>query len=86
MRKSKEVRLVLLTAVALALTGCRDERRDCVDGQNRLQPDSACHAGSTGAHFIYGGSSGGHVGDTVVGGTVSRGGFGAIGHGDGGGE
>ena len=86
MRKSKEVQVALLAAVALAMVGCRDQRRDCVDGQNRLQPDSACQAGTTGAHYIYGGSSGGRVGDTVVGGRVSRGGFGAIGHGDAGGE
>lgn len=86
MHKSKEVQLVLVTAVAMAMLGCRDERRDCVDGQNRLQPDSACQAGATGAHYIYGGSSGGRVGDTVVGGSVSRGGFGAIGGGDAGGE
>lgn len=37
-----------------------------------------------GAHYVYGGSSGGHVGDAVVGGSVSRGGFGAIGGGGGG--
>ena len=86
MRKSKEVHLVLLTAAALTVTGCRDQRRDCVDGQNRVQPDSACQAGATGAHYIYGGSSGGHVGDAVVGGSVSRGGFGGIGGGDAGGE
>jgi len=86
MRKSKEVRTALLAAVALAMVGCRDERRDCVDMQNHLQPDSACQAGAGGAHYIYGGASGGHVGDTVVGGSVSRGGFGAIGHGDAGGE
>ena len=86
MRKSKDVPLALLTAVALAMTGCRDQRRDCVDTQNRVQPDSACQAGATGAHYFYGGSSGGHVGDAVVGGSVSRGGFGAIGGGDAGGE
>ena len=87
MRKSKEVKLLLLAAVALAVTGCRDEHRDCVDGFGRIQPDSACHAGAAGAHYIYGGSSGGHVGDVVVGGSsVSRGGFGAIGHGEAGGE
>jgi hypothetical protein len=41
-----------------------------------------------GAHYIYGGSSGGHVGDYVLGGSTSssilRGGFGA--HGEAGGE
>jgi hypothetical protein len=42
-----------------------------------------------GAHYIYGGSSGGHVGDYVLGGSTAshsilRGGFGA--HGEAGGE
>jgi len=75
-----------------------EQRRSCVDSQNRLLPDSACQAqnsGSSGyygssnggAHYIYGGSSGGRVGDAVMGGSVSRGGFGGIGgSGEGGGE
>lgn len=84
MRKSKEVPLTLLAAIALSLTACRDERRACVDSQNRVLPDSYCSDGSygysgSGAHYVYGGSSGGHVGDAVVGSSVSRGGFGAIG-------
>lgn len=87
MRKSREVPLTLLAAVALSMTACHRERRDCVDAQNRLLPDSSCQSGATGsyspgAHYIYGGSSGGHIGDAVVGGSVSRGGFGA--HGSGG--
>jgi len=61
------------------MTGCRDERADCVDAQNRKLPDSSCHAGSSGAHYVYGGSSGGNIGDTVVGGSVTRGGFGGTG-------
>ncbi len=84
MRKSREVQLTILAAIALSVTGCRNERRDCVDTQGRLQPDSTCQAGMYGAHYVYGGSSGGHIGDTVVGGSVSRGGFGAIGGGSGG--
>jgi hypothetical protein len=50
-------------------------------------PDSYCrdHA-SAGYHFIYGGSSGGHMGDMVVGGHISRGGFGSFGGHFGGGE
>ncbi|HEY2858993.1 MAG TPA: hypothetical protein VGJ21_11295 [Terracidiphilus sp.] len=85
MRRSRQVHLTLLASVAFALTGCKPERRDCVDAQSRKLPDEACqaHPGSTGyipgAHFWYGGSSGGHVGDTVIGGGVSRGGFGSIG-------
>ncbi len=48
-------------------------------------PDSYCQQhSSAGYHYIYGGSSGGHIGDMVVGGSVSRGGFGSFGHGDGG--
>ncbi|HUA93129.1 MAG TPA: hypothetical protein VL991_11200 [Terracidiphilus sp.] len=68
------------------MTACRDERQDCVDAQNHLLPPSACQTGgTTGAHYIYGGSSGGHVGDAVVGGSVTRGGFGSFGgFGDGG--
>ena len=91
MRKSREVKLTLLAAVALSVTACRDERRDCVDAQSRLQPDAACQAGGVpGAHYIYSGASGGHLGDYVLGGsTTPRGGFGGFGGccgGDGGGE
>jgi hypothetical protein len=90
MRRSKEVQLTLLATVALAMTGCH-EHRDCVDVNNHLLQDSACQAATptgTGAHWIYGGASGGHVGDAVVGGSsVSRGGFGGTGGGgDAGGE
>ena len=90
MRKSREVPLTLLAALALSVTACRDEPQNCVDAQNRLLPDAACQTGSSssGAHYIYGGSSGGHVGDAVVGGSVTRGGFGGFGGGGdaGGGE
>jgi hypothetical protein len=101
MRRSKEVPLTILAVLALSVVSCRSGRRNCVDGQNHLLPDSACQApgsgssgsygsggsyGYYGAHYMYGGSSGGHVGDSVVGGSVSRGGFGGIGgsHGAGG--
>jgi hypothetical protein len=85
MRKSREVPLTLLAAVALASIGCHDEPRHCVDAQNHLMPDSTCelHSSSGGFHYVYGGSSGGHVGDLVIGSSVSRGGFGGEG-GDGG--
>jgi hypothetical protein len=87
MRKSQEVPLTLLAVVALSMTACRDKHRDCVDAQNHLVSDSGCRAGGSGGHYIYGGSSGGHAGDAVVGGSVSRGGFGGIGgSGHGGGE
>lgn len=68
------------------MTACRDERRECVDAQNHLLPPSACQSSANGAHFVYGGSSGGHDGDTVVGASsVSRGGFGST-SGEAGGE
>jgi hypothetical protein len=87
MRMSREVQLTLLAAVALSLTGCRDQHADCVDPQNHKVPDSVCRLGTPGAHYIYGGASGGHIGDAVVGGSVTRGGFGGFGSGgDAGGE
>jgi hypothetical protein len=91
MRKSREVNLTLLAAVAVAMTGCRDQRR-CVDAQGHILPEGYCQASdsrSLGYHYVYGGWSGGHLGDTVVGSHATpRGGFGAIGgsHGGGGGE
>jgi hypothetical protein len=86
MRKSREIHLTLLAAVALSMTACHDERRDCVDSQNRLLPDSHCQAGTPGSRYIYGGSSGGRIGDSVVGGSVTRGGFGGTAGGDAGGS
>jgi len=89
MRRSREVQLTLLASLALSLTACKNAPRHCVDAQNHLLPESYCHTGGyVGAHFVYGGSSGGHFGDTVVGASVSRGGFGGFGGsgGEGGGE
>src|SRR5580692_5279063 len=97
MRKSSDVPLTLLAALALFTTGCHDrhESRNCVDAQGRIVPDSNCQAHAPGMsyHYIYGGASGGRVGDAVVGGSttpsesdVSRGGFGHGGGGEGGGE
>lgn len=89
MRRSREVELTLLAALALSITGCRDERADCVDAQNRKIPDTNCQAGGggyVGAHWIYGGSGGTNSGDTISGGSVTRGGFGGTGGGDAGGE
>lgn len=89
MRRSSEVRLTLLAALALSVTACRSEHRDCIDAYGHKLPDSACQAsggGYYGAHYIYGGSSGGHLGDTVVGGSATpRGGFGSFGGSHGGG-
>jgi hypothetical protein len=78
MRKSREVPLTLLAAIALTSIGC-EEHRDCVNAQNRIVSDSNCSVGNSGTHYVYGGASGGHVGDAVGGGSVSRGGFGGIG-------
>ncbi len=88
MRKSREVKLTLLAAVALSMTACRTEHRDCIDPQGHKEPDSYCDAtGGHGIyHYVYGGSSGGNFGDSVIGGSATpRGGFGGIG-GDGGGD
>jgi hypothetical protein len=83
MRRSREVNLTVLAAVALSMTACRPEHRDCVDKQNRKEPDSYCEASGGGGavyHYVYGGSSGGSIGDAVVGGSdTPRGGFGGIG-------
>jgi len=87
MRKSGAVPLTLLAAAALVSIGCHEQPRHCVDAQNHLEPDSYCDSNtSTGFHYVYGGSSGGHYGDTVEGSSVSRGGFGHGGGGEGGGE
>lgn len=98
MRKCREVPLTILAAAALLAVGCHDEqeRRDCVDANNRIVPDDRCRADSPGTnHYLYSGRSGGRVGDVVVGGStvsgVSRGGFGGHGGeggagGEGGGE
>lgn len=94
MRKSKEVPITVLAALALFTTACQDaETRNCVDAQGHIAPDANCQTATPGVpyHFVYGGSSGGHIGDTVYGGSttpssgVSRGGFGGGGD-DGGGE
>jgi len=96
MRRSSCVTLTILASVGL-LPGCRGgyESRNCVDGQGRIVPSSNCQApgsGGTGYHYIYGGASGGRIGDRVVGGRstpsesgITRGGFGH-GGGEGGGE
>jgi hypothetical protein len=98
MRKSAAAPLTLLAALAALTSLCHNvhESRNCVDAQGRIVRDTNCdtHSGGTGGgfHYIYGGSSGGRVGDAVVGGSttpsesgVSRGGFGS-GGGDAGGE
>lgn len=99
MRKSQTVPLTLLAVSALGVPpGCDSrptEVRNCVDSQNHIVSDDRCdhpalYSGG-GYHFVYGGASGGKMGDTVVSGSdtpeagarvvsgetgVSRGGFG----------
>jgi hypothetical protein len=114
MRKSQAVPLVLLAAAALGTgSACDDhprEVRNCVDGQNHIVSDQKCDhpgfyggyygSGPGGFRYVYGGASGGNMGDAVVGGNPDpapgavivsgetgtvRGGFGSgDGHGSGG--
>ncbi len=114
MKKTQHITLGLLAGMALAFTsGCnRAERRNCVDETGRIANEENCqmveqrrNSGYTGSlpyyHYLYGGSSGGHIGDAVVNGNpmpgMSSGGgvggfFGSIsrggfgGHGGSGGE
>jgi hypothetical protein len=114
MKRTQHITLGLLAGMALAFTsGCnrRAEQRHCVDEAGRITDDLNCQvveerrrSGYTGSlpyyHYLYGGSSGGHIGDVVVNGNpspgmgssvggVSRGGFGSTGsggHGGSGGE
>jgi hypothetical protein len=86
-RRSQEIpACLILLASSAALLGC-EPRRDCVDAAGHKLPDSACHTGAvTGAHFLYGGRGGTQVGDTITGGSTTRGGFGTSGEGSEGGE
>jgi hypothetical protein len=84
MRKSREVPLTLLAAAAVASIGCHSNGpRHCVDAQHHLMPDSYCEQGHGGSYYVYGGSSGGHFGDVVVGASSSSTSFGGFGHGGG---
>ncbi|HUO59163.1 MAG TPA: hypothetical protein VMU24_00755 [Candidatus Acidoferrales bacterium] len=105
MKKSSSVTLGLVASLALTFTACRSERQDCVDETNHLSDAQNCrdaeynrnhgYVGYQPYRWVYGGSSGGHLGDVVFDGNpargmdhissgVSRGGFGS--HGGGGGE
>jgi hypothetical protein len=80
MKKTQHITLGLLAGMALAFTsGCnrRAERRDCVDESGRITGEQNCqmveqrrHSGYTGSmpyyHYLYGGRTGGHLGDAVV--------------------
>ncbi|MGA2888421.1 MAG: hypothetical protein ABSE51_10245 [Terracidiphilus sp.] len=75
MRKSNEVRIPLLTALAKLVTGRRDapESRYCVDEQGKIVPDIRCQSSTfdISYHYVYGGSSAGEIGDIVVGGSTT---------------
>jgi len=101
MKKSSSITLGLLAAAALmATTGCsrRTEVRECVDKDHRIVEPALCQqqeenrqrGGYMGGYYPYlwhyGGSSGGRLGDAVMGGSstptpgmsaVTRGGFGS---------
>lgn len=97
MRKSNKVPLNLLAALARFVTGrgVASQNRYCVDEHGVIVPDINCQTSTFGTayHYVYGGSSDGHIGDVVVGGNVvpssedevTRGGFGYSGYGEGGG-
>ena len=107
MKRTEHITLGLLAGMALAFTsGCHrpPERRNCVDETGSITTDQNCQlaeqrrrSGFIGPmpyyHYLYGGSSGGHIGDRVVNGNpmpgmnggggffggISRGGFGGTG-------
>jgi len=78
--------------------GCHEnpETRNCVDANGRVVSDTRCEDAGlySSYHYVYGGSSGGNWGDSVVGGSTtpssgsgaSFGGFGHASGGEGGGE
>jgi len=102
-RRSSHVPLLVLGAagatllIGSAVDGCDNTQR-CVDNRGRIVADAMCHSGSGGGGFgapmpgyryMYGGMTGGRVGDAVVGGAstsggVRFGGFGGGGEGGGG--
>ena len=103
-RRSSHVPLLVLGAagatllIGSAVDGCDNTQR-CVDNQGRIVADAMCHSGPgagggfgapmPGYRYMYGGMTGGRVGDAVVGGAstsggVRFGGFGGGGEGGGG--
>jgi len=102
MKKSSQITLGLVAAAAMAFTSACHKKptqtQSCVDAENHIVADSWCEEAeqkrrtSPGAFFpyvwIYGGSSGGRMGDTVFGGSavptpgasITRGGFGTSMH------
>jgi hypothetical protein len=101
MKKSSQITLGLVAATAMAFTSAchkKTQTQTCVDAENRIVADSWCedaeqkrrtNPGGFYPHvWIFGGSSGGRIGDTVFGGSavptpgvsITRGGFGASMH------
>jgi len=82
MRRSHAVTLALLAVAILSGSpGCADhpvQIRNCADDNRHIAPDGRCdnepYTGSAvlpgSYHYVYGGASGGHLGDTVVGGSL----------------
>ena len=107
MKRSQHITLGLLAGMALAFTsGCHrmPERRDCVDESGRIVTDNNCDLANAQRrngsysgpyfHYVWGGRTGGNIGDQVLDGNpmpgmgsaassssggVSRGGFGSTG-------
>jgi hypothetical protein len=81
MRRLDAILFAVLALPALsAAIGCEDyptQIRYCIDDQKHIVPDERCdNEPFTGSvilpgsyHYIYGGATGGHLGDTVVGGS-----------------
>ena len=101
MKKSSQITLGLVAATAMAFTSAchkKTQTQTCIDAENHIVADSWCEdaektrRSNPGAFFpyvwIYGGSSGGRIGDTVLGGSavptpgvsITRGGFGTSMH------
>jgi hypothetical protein len=82
-RKSSQITLGLVASLAMAFTsGCRRTQvQNCVGADNRIIGDQYCdeadkqRRNSPGGYYpyrwLFGGSSGGHIGDSVLGGSTS---------------
>jgi hypothetical protein len=83
LRKSSQITLGLVASVAMAFTtGCRrTQAQNCVGADNRIVGDQFCddadqqRKNNTRSYYpyrwLFGGSSGGHIGDSVLGGSTS---------------
>jgi hypothetical protein len=83
LKKSSQITLGLVASLALAFTsGCRRTQvQNCVGADNRIVDDQFCDQadqqrrnnpnGYVPYRWLFGGSSGGHLGDNVFGGSTS---------------